>query len=52
MPFSDQYTVVAGERAGRALGWRARPVVGGHFAELAMEGAGLFRGEGFSNTRA
>ena len=50
VPFSDQFYVL-GERAGRTLGWRARPVVGGHFAELAMVGAGLFRGEAFSNTR-
>ena len=41
VPFSDQWNV-AGDRNGRALGWRARPVVGGHFAHLAMTGAGLF----------
>lgn len=41
VPFSDRWTL-AGDRNGHALGYRARPVVGGHFAHLAMEGSGLF----------
>ena len=43
VPISDEWTV-AGSGAGKALGFRARPVVGGHFAELALEGNSLFAG--------
>lgn len=39
-PFSDRYTV-SGSQAGRSDAFRARPVVGGHFAVLALEGSGI-----------
>ncbi|KAL8723625.1 MAG: hypothetical protein Q9181_007241, partial [Wetmoreana brouardii] len=40
VPVSDEYTV-AGAGVGKNLGFRARPVVGGHFATLAMQGSSL-----------
>lgn len=43
VPLSDEWTV-SGARAGRNLRFRARPVVGGHFAGLALEGSSLFAG--------
>ena len=41
-PFGDKF-VVSGEKAGEIDGYRARPVVGGHFALLAMRGANQIR---------
>lgn len=43
VPLSDEWTV-KGAGAGKNLGFRARPVVGGHFAGLALEGSSLFAG--------
>lgn len=40
VPFSDGYRVT-GSSVGRASSFHARPVVGGHFAVLALEGSGL-----------
>lgn len=40
-PFGDRYTVT-GSEAGKYDSFRARPVVGGHFAVLALEGSRLF----------
>ncbi|KAL8701187.1 MAG: hypothetical protein Q9201_005047 [Fulgogasparrea decipioides] len=40
VPVSDEYTV-AGAGVGKNLGFRARPVVGGHFATLALQGSSL-----------
>ena len=42
VPFSDKYFVTgdAGDEVGAYDGYRARPVVGGHFAVLALGGAG------------
>lgn len=40
-PFGDRYTVT-GSKAGQSDALRARPVGGGHFAVLALEGSGLF----------
>lgn len=40
-PFSDRYTVT-GTKAGQFDSFRARPVIGGHFAVLALEGSRLF----------
>lgn len=37
-PFSDRF-LVRGSRAGQSDGFRARPVVGGHFAILALGGS-------------
>lgn len=42
-PFSDRY-FVTGDRTGRSFDYRARPVVGGHFALLAMDGASSVSG--------
>lgn len=41
-PFGDRY-YVEGSRIGQTYGFRARPVVGGHFAVLALEAGGLFQ---------
>lgn len=46
VPFSDQWNVVAGEGNGQARGFRARPVVGGHFSVLAMQQGGAGGGGG------
>lgn len=43
VPLSDEWTV-SGDGAGKSFGFRARPVVGGHFAELALTGSSLFEG--------
>ncbi|TKA76372.1 hypothetical protein B0A49_04224 [Cryomyces minteri] len=42
-PFGDKFVVgaQAGRDVGTADGYRARPVVGGHSALLALDGAGL-----------
>lgn len=37
VPFSDRY-YVSGDGAGASFDYKARPVVGGHFAELALAG--------------
>ena len=42
-PFSDRYTV-KGDQMGKFTSYRARPVVGGHFAVLALEASGIFSG--------
>ncbi|TKA75508.1 hypothetical protein B0A49_05421 [Cryomyces minteri] len=44
-PFGDKFVVgaQAGRDVGTADGYRARPVVGGHFALLALDGAGLIQ---------
>ena len=43
VPLPDQF-FVSGDAAGNSTGFRARPTVGGHFAELALEGSRLFVG--------
>ncbi|MCJ1387201.1 hypothetical protein MMC18_000041 [Xylographa bjoerkii] len=45
VPFSDRY-FVANETGGAYDGYRARPVVGGHFAVLALEGPATVGGAG------
>lgn len=40
VPFSDRYHV-EGPQAGLNYGFKARPVVGGHFALLALQGFNL-----------
>ncbi|MCJ1463316.1 hypothetical protein MMC07_001923 [Pseudocyphellaria aurata] len=39
-PFGDVY-FVTGSKSGKAVRNRARPVVGGHFAPLALQGSGI-----------
>lgn len=43
VPFSDRY-YVTGDLAGESFGYKARPVVGGHFALLAMVGPSTISG--------
>ena len=42
-PFSDRF-FVTGDRTGQSFDYRARPVVGGHFAVLAMDGPSIVSG--------
>ena len=46
VPFSDKYFVTGdmGDPVGGYDAYRARPVVGGHFAVLALDGAGSITG--------
>jgi hypothetical protein len=51
VPFSDKFFVQDSDKsqAGDWNGYKARPVVGGHFALLALEGAGQWKGGSLGN---